>query len=250
MLKSAVCRSTPSKLKRQPRILSTIAAATNARRRPGRSIRPRLTGRSFRCARATGNWRSLFQCANSIHADGQPLVLLSRLSLRQPAAGTGRDHRPVPRRGAPCRADGSTFYMLGRQPRRSTAERSTPLLAAHPGLRIVGRRNGYFSRDEEAAIVAEIARSETRHSLDFARRPAGAAILHCAISRPCAASASSRRPAACSTFCRTPSPRAPRWMQNTGLEWLFRLCAEPRRLFWRYFVTNPHALLVMASSLR
>lgn len=33
-------------------------------------------------------------------------------------------------------------------------------------------------------------------------------------------------------------PDAPVWMQNAGLEWLFRLCKEPRRLFKRYLVTN------------
>ena len=32
--------------------------------------------------------------------------------------------------------------------------------------------------------------------------------------------------------------RAPAWMQRTGLEWLFRLLAEPRRLIRRYAVTN------------
>ena len=32
--------------------------------------------------------------------------------------------------------------------------------------------------------------------------------------------------------------RAPLWMQNHGLEWLFRLIAEPRRLWRRYFSTN------------
>ena len=32
--------------------------------------------------------------------------------------------------------------------------------------------------------------------------------------------------------------RAPRWMQNSGLEWLHRLCSEPRRLWKRYLVTN------------
>ncbi len=32
--------------------------------------------------------------------------------------------------------------------------------------------------------------------------------------------------------------RAPRWMQNAGLEWMFRLAIEPRRLFKRYAVTN------------
>ncbi|AZN36845.1 WecB/TagA/CpsF family glycosyltransferase [Iodobacter ciconiae] len=32
--------------------------------------------------------------------------------------------------------------------------------------------------------------------------------------------------------------RAPLWMQNSGLEWLHRLCSEPRRLWKRYLVTN------------
>lgn len=33
--------------------------------------------------------------------------------------------------------------------------------------------------------------------------------------------------------------QAPKWMQDSGLEWLFRLAAEPRRLFRRYAVQNP-----------
>jgi len=33
--------------------------------------------------------------------------------------------------------------------------------------------------------------------------------------------------------------RAPPWMQRLGLEWLFRLILEPRRLWRRYLVTNP-----------
>jgi N-acetylglucosaminyldiphosphoundecaprenol N-acetyl-beta-D-mannosaminyltransferase len=43
------------------------------------------------------------------------------------------------------------------------------------------------------------------------------------------------------------TPRAPRWMRRTGLEWLYRLCREPRRLFQRYVVGNP---LFLARSLR
>lgn len=34
-------------------------------------------------------------------------------------------------------------------------------------------------------------------------------------------------------------PQAPLWMQNTGLEWLFRLATEPRRLWRRYLYHNP-----------
>jgi len=33
-------------------------------------------------------------------------------------------------------------------------------------------------------------------------------------------------------------PRAPLWMQRNGLEWLFRLLQEPRRMWSRYLVTN------------
>jgi len=33
--------------------------------------------------------------------------------------------------------------------------------------------------------------------------------------------------------------QAPRWMQRAGLEWLFRLLTEPRRLWYRYLVLNP-----------
>jgi N-acetylglucosaminyldiphosphoundecaprenol N-acetyl-beta-D-mannosaminyltransferase len=34
-------------------------------------------------------------------------------------------------------------------------------------------------------------------------------------------------------------PRAPGWMQSSGLEWLFRVLTEPRRLGRRYLTTNP-----------
>jgi N-acetylglucosaminyldiphosphoundecaprenol N-acetyl-beta-D-mannosaminyltransferase len=37
------------------------------------------------------------------------------------------------------------------------------------------------------------------------------------------------------------SPQAPRWMREHGLEWLFRLLSEPRRLWRRYLVTIPKA---------
>lgn len=38
--------------------------------------------------------------------------------------------------------------------------------------------------------------------------------------------------------------RAPAWLQSLGLEWLFRLMQEPRRLFRRYFVTNSYFIFL------
>lgn len=37
-------------------------------------------------------------------------------------------------------------------------------------------------------------------------------------------------------------PQAPRWMQRAGLEWLFRLLSEPRRLGPRYLHVIPRFL--------
>ena len=37
--------------------------------------------------------------------------------------------------------------------------------------------------------------------------------------------------------------QAPRWMQRGGLEWLYRLGCEPRRLAKRYFRNNPRFVL-------
>jgi N-acetylglucosaminyldiphosphoundecaprenol N-acetyl-beta-D-mannosaminyltransferase len=43
--------------------------------------------------------------------------------------------------------------------------------------------------------------------------------------------------------------QAPRWLQRAGLEWLFRLASEPRRLWRRYLVNNPAFLLLAALQL-
>jgi N-acetylglucosaminyldiphosphoundecaprenol N-acetyl-beta-D-mannosaminyltransferase len=40
--------------------------------------------------------------------------------------------------------------------------------------------------------------------------------------------------------------QAPKWMQDRGLEWLFRLCTEPRRLWRRYLLLSPAYLFLVA----
>lgn len=41
-------------------------------------------------------------------------------------------------------------------------------------------------------------------------------------------------------------PQAPLWMQRSGLEWLFRLLSEPRRLWKRYLINNPRFVWLVA----
>ena len=44
--------------------------------------------------------------------------------------------------------------------------------------------------------------------------------------------------------------RAPAWMSKSGLEWLYRLAQEPRRMWKRYLVRDPKFLLILARELR
>lgn len=44
-------------------------------------------------------------------------------------------------------------------------------------------------------------------------------------------------------------PQAPIWMQKLGLEWLFRLFTEPRRLWKRYFYHNPRFMFLAVADL-
>ena len=44
-------------------------------------------------------------------------------------------------------------------------------------------------------------------------------------------------------------PQAPSWVQSLGLEWLFRLASEPRRLWKRYLYHNPRFLVLAAAEL-
>ncbi|MCU0822229.1 MAG: WecB/TagA/CpsF family glycosyltransferase [Spirochaetes bacterium] len=43
--------------------------------------------------------------------------------------------------------------------------------------------------------------------------------------------------------------RAPVWIQNIGMEWFFRVCQEPRRLWKRYLITNLAFLVLIVKEL-
>jgi len=190
----------------------------------------------------------LIGAADSINADGQPMVTLSRFLSRAPLPErvATTDLYPAVARLAEKR--GLTFYLLGAEERinRRAVEETQK---AFPDLQIVGRRNGYFSREQEDEICAEIA----------ALKPD---ILWLALGVPLEQRFCSRNlnklngvgviktSGGLFDFVSGEKPRAPGWMQKFSLEWLFRTLKEPRRLLMRYLTTNPHALYVMLTSMR
>ncbi len=113
------------------------------------------------------------------------------------------------------------------------------LEAAHPGLRIAGMRPSLFrpaTAEEQQAIAAEIAASGARICLVGLGCPRQEVFVHEhreLLSMPMLAVG------AAFDFHAGLLAQAPRWMQDRGLEWLFRLRREPRRLWRRYLVLNP-----------
>lgn len=123
------------------------------------------------------------------------------------------------------------------------------LLAAFPGLKIVGAISPPFralTPDEDATIVDQINAS-------------GAGVVFVSLGCPkqelWMAAHRGRVHAvmigvgAAFDFHAGTTRRAPRWMQNSGLEWLHRLLSEPRRLGKRYFVTNSLFIFAAAKQL-
>ncbi|PSJ38579.1 glycosyltransferase [Sphingomonas deserti] len=183
---------------------------------------------------------ALIDAADVIDPDGMPLILATRLLWK----------RPLPERVATtdfihdaCEIaikNGLRFYFLGGKP--GVAERAAERLRTlHPGIQIVGTRHGYFRPDEEEEVCEAV-------------RETGADVLWLGLGSPAQESFAVRRRASLAGvgWIRTCGglfdhytglvPRAPRWMQNAGLEWLHRSMLEPARLGVRYLRTNPAAV--------
>lgn len=188
--------------------------------------------------------RIIRHCA-LVNADGQPVVWAARLLgqyLPERVAGIDLMLRLVEE--APRRA--WRIYCLGARP-EIVAKTVETFRARHPGLQVAGWRDGYFREDEEEDVAREIARCR-------------ADILFVAISSP----KKERFLAQWLDTMQAPFTmgvggsfdvvagkvrRAPRWMQRCGLEWLFRLLSEPRRMWKRYLVTNTVFLWMLLKAL-
>jgi N-acetylglucosaminyldiphosphoundecaprenol N-acetyl-beta-D-mannosaminyltransferase len=107
---------------------------------------------------------------------------------------------------------------------------------ANPICRIVGTRNGYFKKEDEAAILAEI----NRLSPDFIWVGLGTPKQQDWIHRNKSAIRRGVLFAVGFAFDVNAGtkPDAPMWMHRLGLTWVFRMCSEPRRLVPRYLKYN------------
>jgi N-acetylglucosaminyldiphosphoundecaprenol N-acetyl-beta-D-mannosaminyltransferase len=106
----------------------------------------------------------------------------------------------------------------------------------HPGIEIVGVRDGYFGVDDHLDIVEEI-RASRAHIL-FVGMPSPFKETWSERHRQCLEVPVIMGVGGSFDVLAGFIRRAPRWMQTLGLEWFWRLLMEPRKLWKRYLTTN------------
>ncbi len=178
--------------------------------------------------------------------DGQPLVWALR-ALGNP--GATRVYGPDLMAGFCARAasTGTPMYLYGGRTPQALDLLKARLVARFPGLRIVG---GYSPPFRE---LTEAEEDEVVERIDAS----GAAVVWVGTGQPKQEKWMLRmRPrlaapllvgvGAAFDFHAGLVPQAPSWMQRNGLEWVYRLAREPRRLWRRYARYNPLFIICFA----
>lgn len=168
-----------------------------------------------------------------VNIDGAGVVLGGRLlgyKIPERVAGIDLFHQLL----SHSQSHGKRVYFLGAKA-DVLEEAVTSIRAQYPNLTIAGAQNGYFW-EEESATVEAICASE-------------ADLLFVGITSPLKEQFIDRwrdelgvkfAMGVGGTFDVVAGRvrRAPKWMQKLGLEWLYRVIQEPRRMFMRYLTTN------------
>lgn len=169
-----------------------------------------------------------------VNVDGMPILWVARLlGQRIPERVAGIDlFQALVKRAS---EKGYKPYFLGGTPEVVQLVIKT-FRSLYPTLRIAGYHHGYFAESDEKRIAKMI-------------RQAGADMLFVGMPSPRKELFLNKY----TDYLNIPfvmgvggsfdvvagkKKRAPRWMQCIGMEWLYRLCQEPRRMWKRYLVTN------------
>jgi N-acetylglucosaminyldiphosphoundecaprenol N-acetyl-beta-D-mannosaminyltransferase len=194
--------------------------------------------------------RAIHNRAGMVTADGMPLVWMGRrLGHSHMQRVYGPDLMRTIIALSPTR--GYRHFFFGGGP--GVADRlATALKAAHPGLNVVGTHCPPFrplSRDEDAAIVNELNAAEPDIIWVGLSTPKQEYWMASHVGRLNASALIGV--GAAFDFLAGTKRQAPPWMQRNGLEWLFRLASEPRRLWRRYLHIVPGFIfLICAQSVR
>jgi N-acetylglucosaminyldiphosphoundecaprenol N-acetyl-beta-D-mannosaminyltransferase len=178
--------------------------------------------------------------------DGQPLVW-ALSALGHPL--TDRVYGPelMARACARGAASGQRLYLYGGRNQGALVQLALNLRKRYPGVKIVG---GYspphrpLTEDERRAVVKEINGSRADvvwAGIGVPKQEKWMAQLRPQLDAPVLVGVG-----AAFDFHAGLVPQAPNWIQESGLEWSYRLAHEPRRLWRRYIRYNPRFVLAFA----
>jgi N-acetylglucosaminyldiphosphoundecaprenol N-acetyl-beta-D-mannosaminyltransferase len=190
--------------------------------------------------------RAAIDTADLLVPDGQPLVWALH-ALGHRAATRIYGPELMARFCAVAAAEGIPIYLYGGRDQSRLALLQASLLEKFPGLPIAGGFSPPFapmSEQERRRIAAEIDASGAQVVWVGTGQPKQE--LWMAQMRPLLAAPLLVGVGAAFDFHAGLLAQAPTWMQQRGLEWLFRLSREPRRLWRRYASQNPRFLAAFA----
>jgi N-acetylglucosaminyldiphosphoundecaprenol N-acetyl-beta-D-mannosaminyltransferase len=166
--------------------------------------------------------------------DGMGIVLAARwfgIPVKERVAGIDLFWEIL----AVCEKEGFRPFLLG-----ATSEivqrAAEQIVARFPQIELAGYRDGYFKPDQELSVVEEIIQSKADClfiAMPTPRKERFLAAHRDQLGVPFIMGIGGSLDVIAG-YVR----RAPRAMQSMGLEWLYRVYQEPRRMWWRYLKTN------------
>ena len=180
-------------------------------------------------------YRQVLQQASRVLPDGIGVNVGCRIkgiALRANLNGTDL----FPRLCETLAETGQSIYLLGAQDGRAEAT-AKAMQETFPRLRVAGTHHGYFDASEDAAVIQDINAS-------------GADILLVAMGAPHQELWLARHADALQVpvhmgvgglfdYYSGSIPRAPLWLREIGMEWVWRILQEPGRMWKRYIIGNP-----------
>jgi N-acetylglucosaminyldiphosphoundecaprenol N-acetyl-beta-D-mannosaminyltransferase len=180
-------------------------------------------------------YRRILERADRVLPDGIGVHLACRISGTSLVANVnGTDL--FPRMCEKAAAEDLSLFLLGSAPGCAEAT-ARNMQVRFRCLKIAGTHPGYFEASEEAALVDEINRSRADILLVGLGAPRQDVWIANNLSR--------LNPAVkigvggLFDFYSERISRAPQWMREIGMEWLWRLIMQPRRMWRRYVIGNP-----------
>jgi N-acetylglucosaminyldiphosphoundecaprenol N-acetyl-beta-D-mannosaminyltransferase len=146
-----------------------------------------------------------------------------------------------------CAERGHRVWLYGGRDQGSLVQLALSMRRRHPGIKIVGGYSPPFralTREEEDALVAQINEAKPDVlwvGIGVPKQEKWMAHMRERLDVPVMCGVG-----AAFDFHAGRVPQAPRWMQDRGLEWIYRIAQEPRRLLPRYVYFNPRFVLAFA----